>query len=134
MPEDLGLESGGPDAVGALTTSQWWDAIAIRVNSSKAEGLAFKLNFIVADRDERLVVEMSNATLTNIVGYTAADADATITIDRAGLLPVMMQRVSLGDQIRAGKAKLEGDARMLAKLATTLAAFDPLFEIMPGTK
>jgi alkyl sulfatase BDS1-like metallo-beta-lactamase superfamily hydrolase len=134
VPEALGLDSGGPDAVRALTTSQWWDAVAIRVDSSKAGDLAFKLNFIVPDEDEKLVVEMSNSTLTNIAGHTVPDADATLTINKVDLLPVMMQQTTLGAQIRAGKATLTGDAGVLAKLAATLVAFDPLFEIMPGTR
>ena len=134
VPGSMGLESGGPDAVRALTTSQWWDAVAIRVDSSKAGDMSFKLNFIVPDEDEQLVVEMSNATLTNIVGRTAPDADATLTINRVDLLPVMMQQTSLGAQIQAGKATLTGDADVLAQLGATLVAFDPLFEMMPGTR
>jgi alkyl sulfatase BDS1-like metallo-beta-lactamase superfamily hydrolase len=129
-----GLESGGPDTARALTTSQWWDAVAIRVNTEKADGINFKLNFITPDIGEQLVVEMSNGTLTNIVGFTAPDADATLTIDRADLLPVIMQQATLGSQIRAGKARLEGNGLVLTKFASTLVDFDPLFEIMPGTQ
>ena len=77
---------------------------------------------------------MSNGTLTNIVGFTAPDADATLTIDRTDLIPVMMGQATLGSQIRAGKAKLEGNGLVLAQFASTLVEFDPLFEIMPGTK
>ena len=134
VPEGLGIETGGPDTVRALTASQWWDAIAIRVDSRKADGLTFKLNFVVPDQDEQLVVEMSNATLTNIVGQRAPDADATLTISRADLLPVMMQQASLATQIQAGKATLSGNAEVLEQLARTLVAFDPLFEMMPGTR
>jgi len=130
----MSLESGGPDAVRALTTSRWWDAVAIRVDSEKAEGINFTLNFVTPDNGERLVVEMGNGTLTNIVGYTAPESDATLTIDRADLLPVMMQQTTLGAQILAGKATLTGNPGVLAQLASTLVAFDPLFEIMPGTK
>ena len=129
-----GLESGGPDTARALTTSQWWDAVAIRVDSEKADGINFKLNFVTPDNGEQLVVEMSNGTLTNIVGFTAPDADATLTIDRADLIPVMMQQATLGSQIRGGKARLEGNGLVLAQFASTLVDFDPLFEIMPGTK
>jgi alkyl sulfatase BDS1-like metallo-beta-lactamase superfamily hydrolase len=128
-----GLESGGPDAIRALTTSQWWDAVAIRVDSAKADGINFKLNFVTPDNGEQLVVEMSNGTLTNIVGYTASDADATLTINRADLIPVMMQQATLGSQIKAGKATVNGNVQVLAQLRSTLVAFDPLFEIMPGT-
>ena len=129
-----GLETGGPDAVRALTTSQWWDAVAIRVDSHKADGINFKLNFITPDNDESLVVEMSGGTLTNIVGFTAPDADATITINRADLIPVMMRQKTLGDQIQSGKAKLSGNGQILQQLASTLVAFDPMFEMMPGTR
>ena len=46
----------------------------------------------------------------------------------------MMQQATLADQIRAGKATLSGNPRVLLKLAATLVNFDPLFEMMPGTK
>lgn len=128
------LDSAGADTAAALTTSQWWDAVAIRVDSRKADGIAFKLNFVSPDTGERLVVEMSGATLTNIVGYTAEDADATLTINRADLIPVMMQQETLGTQLQAGKAQITGNAGVLAQLATTLGSFDPLFEMMPGTR
>jgi len=133
-PESLGLDTGGPDAINALTTSQWWDAIAIRVDSQKADGIEFKLNFITPDNGEKLVIEMSNGTLTNITGHTAPDADATFTIDRSDLLPVMMQQTTLAKQLREGKAQLTGSAMALARLKSTLVEFDPLFEIMPGTR
>ena len=134
VQEVSGLESGGPDAMRALTTSQWWDAVAIRVDSAKADGLNFKLNFVTPDNGEQLTVEMSNGTLTNIVGYTASDADATLTINRADLVPVMMQQTTLANQIQEGKATVNGNMLVLAQLQSTLVAFDPLFEIMPGTR
>jgi alkyl sulfatase BDS1-like metallo-beta-lactamase superfamily hydrolase len=46
----------------------------------------------------------------------------------------MMKQVTLGDQIRAGKAQVAGDVRALAQLRSTLVEFDPVFEIMPGTR
>jgi len=77
---------------------------------------------------------MSNGTLTNIAGFTAPDADVTLTINRSELLPVMMKQVTLGDQIREGKAQVAGNLRVLAQLSSTLVEFDPVFEIMPGTR
>jgi alkyl sulfatase BDS1-like metallo-beta-lactamase superfamily hydrolase len=134
VQEVMGLDSSGPDAIRALTTSQWWDAVAIRVDSGKADGINFKLNFVTPDTSEKMVVEMSNGTLTNIVGYTAPNADATLTINRSDLIPVMMQQASFGTQLQAGKATLSGNAEVLAQLGSTLVAFDPLFAMMPGTK
>jgi len=41
---------------------------------------------------------------------------------------------SLAAQMADGKAKTEGHQQILEQLASTLMAFDPRFEIMPGTK
>jgi alkyl sulfatase BDS1-like metallo-beta-lactamase superfamily hydrolase len=100
VPGNLGVDPAGPDAMRALTASQWWDAVAIRVDSHKADGIQFKMNFVMPDVAEEMVVEMSNGTLTHISGFTVPDADVTLTINRAELLPVMMKQVTLGDQIR----------------------------------
>jgi hypothetical protein len=45
----------------------------------------------------------------------------------------MMGAKKLADQIADGTAKVEGDVGILEQLASTLVAFDPRFEIMPGT-
>lgn len=134
VPGNLGVDPAGPDAMRALTASQWWDAVAIRVDSHKADGIQFKMNFVMPDVAEEMVVEMSNGTLTHISGFTVPDADVTLTINRAELLPVMMRQVTLGDQVRAGKAQVTGNVRALAQLRSTLVEFDPVFEIMPGTR
>ena len=134
VPQVLGLDPAGPDALRSLTASQWWDAVAIRVDSQKADGIEFKMNFVMPDVGEELVVEMSNGTLTNISGFIAPDADLTLSIEKSDLLPVMMKQVTLGDQIRAGKAQYDGNVRVLAQLGSALVEFDPVFEIMPGTK
>jgi hypothetical protein len=41
---------------------------------------------------------------------------------------------TLEAQIADGTARVEGDASILKQLASTFIAFDPRFEIMPGTK
>jgi alkyl sulfatase BDS1-like metallo-beta-lactamase superfamily hydrolase len=123
-----------PDLVRAMTTGMWLDYLAILLDSDKAGDMAFKINFITPDNGERFVVEMSNATLTSIAGFQAADADLTVTINRADLEPVMMQATSLAQQVAAGAAKLDGNPEVFRQLLSTLAPFDPTFEILPGTR
>ena len=134
VPEAIGLQTAGADMLRAVTTTQWWDAVAVRVDTARADGVEFKLNFVTPDNDEKHVVEMSNGTLTNIVGFTADDADATLTVNRRDLLPVMAEQKTFADLLQTGKATIEGDAGVLMKLQSTLVGFDPLFEIMPGTR
>ena len=123
-----------PDLARAMTTSQWWDAVGTRVDSAAADGLRFTLNFITPDTGESYVIEMSSATLTNIRGYLAENADATIRMNRSDLDAVITGQATLGQQLTAGNGLLEGDARVLQQLNSVLINFDPGFEIMPGTR
>jgi alkyl sulfatase BDS1-like metallo-beta-lactamase superfamily hydrolase len=46
----------------------------------------------------------------------------------------MIGAAKLVDKVKAGKAKLNGNIQVLEQLKATLVAFDPLFEVLPGTK
>ena len=85
------------------------DFLAIRLDSRKADGVNFVINFVTPDNGEKYVVELSNATLTNIKGFQAEKPDLSITMNRAALETVMMGKATFDDQIKAGKAKLVGD-------------------------
>ena len=122
-----------PSLARAMTTSQWWDSVATRVDSERAVGLNFIINFRLPDTGQDFVVEMSNGTLTNIEGYTADDADATISMDRSDLDQVIMGQATLAEQLQSGNGSVQGNAQVLRDLASTLATFDPAFEILPGT-
>jgi alkyl sulfatase BDS1-like metallo-beta-lactamase superfamily hydrolase len=133
IPTGASPKTSGPDMIKAMTTELWLDFLGIRLDSRKAEGKSFRINLVTPDNDEKFVVELSNATLTNIDGVQAKDADLTITIDRDDLEKTMMGAVSFDDQIKAGKAKLEGNREVYEQLKTLLVHFDMGFEILPGT-
>jgi alkyl sulfatase BDS1-like metallo-beta-lactamase superfamily hydrolase len=124
----------GPDMITALTTEMFFDYLAIVMDGSKTAGLHFRMNLVSPDVDETYVVELSNETLTTIAGYQAEDADLTLTINRSDLLPIMMRQSSFLKMIDDGKAKLEGDRAPLEMIQQTLVRFDPLFELLPGTR
>jgi alkyl sulfatase BDS1-like metallo-beta-lactamase superfamily hydrolase len=134
IPSGLTARTVGPDTVRGMTTDLWLDYLGILLDSRKAEGLGFVINLVIPDSGEKYVVELSNSTLTNIRGFQAHNADLTITINRADLEPVMMRQATFVSQAAAGRAKLEGNARVLEQLMGCLTQFDQYFEIMPGTK
>ena len=133
IPAGASPKTGGPDMISAMTTELWLDFLGIRLDSKKAEGIEFVINLVTPDNGEQFVVELSNSTLTNIVGVQAKDADLTITIDRADLEKTMMGAISFDDQIKSGKAKLVGDRKPYDQLKNMLVQFDMGFEILPGT-
>ena len=134
IPQGAQIDSAGPDVVRAMSTELFLDFLGIRMDSRKAEGLEFTINLITPDNGEKFLVELSNATLTNIEGFLAEDPDLTLTINRSDLEAVMMGAKTMEAQIADGTAKVEGDPGVLQQLASTMVVFDPRFEILPGTR
>lgn len=134
IPQGETGSSSGPDVIRAMSTELFLNFLGIRMDSRKAEGLRFTMNLITPDNGEKFIVELENATLTNIQGFLAANADLTLTINRSDLEQTMTGRKTLEAQIADGTAKVEGTAGILKQLAAMMVEFDPRFEIMPGTK
>ena len=134
IPTGASPKSSGPDIVRAMSTELFLDFLGIRMDSRKAEGMEYTINLVTPDNGEQFAVELSNATLTNIKGYQAEDADLTLTINRADLEKTMMGVKTLAAQIADGTAKVSGDTSILDKLGSTMVNFDIGFEILPGTK
>ena len=123
-----------PDVIRAMSTELFLNFLGIRMDSRKAEGMRFTINLITPDNGEKFVIEMENATLTNLEGFLADKPDLTLIIDRRELERTMIGEVKLEDQIASGTAKVEGNAGVLKQLASTMVDFDPLFEVLPGTR
>jgi alkyl sulfatase BDS1-like metallo-beta-lactamase superfamily hydrolase len=134
IPEGETGDTSSPDVIRAMSTELFLNFLGIRMDSRKAEGLRFTINLITPDNGEKFLIEMENATLTNIQGFLADKPDLTLTINRSDLEQTMVGAKTLESQIAAGTAKVEGDPSILAKLAATMVDFDPRFEILPGTK
>ncbi len=134
IPQGEIAQTAGPDTVRAMSTGLWLDFLGIRMDSRQAEGMRYTINLITPDNGEKYLIELENATLTNIEGFQADKADLTLTINRSDLEQTMMGVKTFEAQIAEGTAKAQGDVSILKRLASTMVDFDPRFEILPGTK
>lgn len=134
IPEGTTPNTMTPDVARAIPTDLLLDFIAIQMDSREAEDLEFVINWIQPDNGEKFVIEMSNATLTNIKGYQVDNPDLTITINRSDLEKVLSGQSNFDEMAKDGTIKLEGDPEVVEQLKKTLVQFELGFEIMPGTK
>ena len=133
IPQDPIASTSSPDVIRAMSTELFLNFLGIKMDSRKAEGMRFTINLVTPDNGEKFLIELANATLTNIKGYLADKPDLTLTINRSDLEQTMMGAKELEAQIADGICKAEGDLSILKKLASTMVDFDPRFEILPGT-
>jgi alkyl sulfatase BDS1-like metallo-beta-lactamase superfamily hydrolase len=134
IPTGASPKTNSPDLVQAISTELFLNSLAIRLDSKKAGDTRFTMNLITPDRGEKFVVELSNATLTSLIGHQAKNPDLTLTVDRKALEKVMFGLATFEELLKSGEAKAEGDLSILAKLKGMLDTFEIGFEIMPGTK
>ena len=107
----------------ALTTTQLFDSVAIRINGPKAWSEKLSINWILTDESQHYRMELSNGALVHFPTNVDREADVTVTLTRPQLLDLLM----------AGKADgptFDGDASVLAKLAEFTETPDPNFAIV----
>jgi alkyl sulfatase BDS1-like metallo-beta-lactamase superfamily hydrolase len=134
IPTGEARKSVTPDIIRSMSTGIWLDFLAVKLDSKKAVGVNFKMNLITPDNNEKFLIELSNSTLSNVEGFTAKDADLTLTLNRTDLNLVMMGAKSLEDLLKEGKATFEGNIGILKQLVGMMDNFEIGFEILPGTK
>ncbi len=134
IPQGETADSSSPDVIRAMSTELFLNFLGIRMDSRKAEGMRFTMNLVTPDNGEKFIVELENATLTNLSGVLAEKPDLTLTINRSDLEQTMIGTKTLEAQIADGTAKVTGDIGILKKLASTMVEFDPRFQVLPGTK
>jgi len=134
IPHGKTANTTNPDVIRAMDTELFLNFLGIRMDSRMAEGMRFTINLITPDNGEKFLIEMENATLTNLPGFLAKKPDLTLTIKRSDLEQAMTGAKTLKAQLADGTAKAEGNTQVLKQLASTMVDFDPRFEIMPGTK
>jgi alkyl sulfatase BDS1-like metallo-beta-lactamase superfamily hydrolase len=134
IPASAIPSSSSPDVVRVMTTGQFLDFLAIRMDGRQTSGMQYAINLVTPDNGEQYAIELSNETLTNIEGFQVPNPDLTLTINRSDLEQVMMGVKTLMATIEDGTAQVEGDPSVLVSIGSAMVDFDPRFPIMPGTQ
>ncbi|ABI77321.1 metallo-beta-lactamase family protein [Hyphomonas neptunium ATCC 15444] len=130
-PADRQITTVSPDMIGAITTPQVFDMLAIRVDPAKAEGIDTSVAFVFPDREETRRVSLRNSVLVHEEGVTGPVA-ATVTIPRPAFLAMLFAGQTPAALMEAGIMKVEGEAGATAALMSAFEPADtgPPFEIV----
>ncbi len=133
VPQGFAVDTSSPDVARGMSSELFLDFLGVRHKKAEEAGLEFGINLINPDVGKKFAIELSNATLTNVEGLLLPDPDLTVTIDRADLETVLIGEKTLAAQIADGKAKVDGDPKILEQLASVMIEFPTGFEILPST-
>ena len=106
------------------------DFLGVSLNHPKAAGRVITLNYTMPDRNQRFVVYIENGVLNYTLGKHSADADATITIDRAVLDSINLGQTTIADAMQAGDVTVDGNADKFLEFLGLLDSFELWFNIV----
>lgn len=118
------------DLVRAMTPAMFFDFLAVRLDSDKAQGHDMTLNWVFDDIGKPFALTVRNGVLTYREDTRHARADATITMNKATLDRISLRQLDFPMALQQGEIKVEGERRKLAELLGALATFKLLFNIV----
>ncbi len=120
----------GQALMGAMSNELLFDALAVRVNAPRAQGLRFSLGWSFSDSGEHWLCALSNGALSSLPVAAPAQADVQVTTDRATLDAILQQRLAPPQALADGRLRLQGQAPLLAQFFGLLDRFSGSFPVV----
>ena len=130
-PAEAAARTMSPDFIGAITTAQLFDMLAIRVDPERAEGVDIAVAFVFPDRGETRRVTLRNSVLVH-EDDAAGEVAASVTLPRPAFLAMLFAGQPAAALIESGVMKVEGEPAAMAALMMSLDPADtgPPFPIV----
>ena len=118
------------DLVRALEPSMFFDFMAVRLDTDKAQGHDMTLNWVFSDLKKPFALTLRNGVLTYREGLQHAKPNVTVTMTKATLDRIGLRQIALPAAMQSGEIRIDGDGRKLADLMAMLSTFDPSFNVV----
>jgi alkyl sulfatase BDS1-like metallo-beta-lactamase superfamily hydrolase len=119
-----------PDVVAGMTTDMIFDALAVRLNGPKAHGKVIRLNYVLSDTNESILVVVENSVLHHWMGKSSPQADATVRLTRPVLNQIIGGGATFDEKLAAGDVKVDGRSGALGEFLALLDDFGFWFNIV----
>jgi alkyl sulfatase BDS1-like metallo-beta-lactamase superfamily hydrolase len=130
VAEIPGRPLASAETLKALTTSEFFDALAVRLNGPRAHGKKIVLNWNFTDTRERFALTLDNSVLNHVAGKQAERADSTLHLTRTVLHRIITREVSLAEAMQSGELRIDGDLGKVAELFSLVDEPRRMFEIV----
>lgn len=119
-----------PEVVGAVPLDLFLDVLAIRVNGPKAQDLALRMDWTLADDGARRRATLVNGVLNHVAGSHGDAAQVRVTVSRAQLAAAAREGLSLADAHARRLLEVDGDLDAFAAFLAVLDDFRSQFAVV----
>lgn len=125
-----GTGSVRTDLVKAMSPSMFFDFLAVRLDSEKAEGHDMVMNWVFDDLQERYALTLRNGVLTHRNQQLAPKPDLTVNLSKATLDRISLRQLDFPTAIKQGDIRLDGEAGKLGQFLGMIDSFAPQFNVV----
>lgn len=122
--------SRGGDMARALTPALYFDLLAVRLDSDRAQGHDMTFDWTFPDLGQSFLLTVRNGVMTWREQPRGPAAEVSVSMDKATLDRINARELSLADAVASGQVTVAGDRAKLAQLMSFMATFDPQFDIV----
>jgi alkyl sulfatase BDS1-like metallo-beta-lactamase superfamily hydrolase len=130
VPKLPAINTVSPDVVRALSLDMLFDYMGVRLNGERAQGKAIVLNWQFTDTHQHYVLNLENSALSFQADAQAVQADATVTLTRATLDEISLQKTTFPAALQAGLIVVSGNRGKLVELLGLLDAQGGMFAVV----
>jgi alkyl sulfatase BDS1-like metallo-beta-lactamase superfamily hydrolase len=127
LPGGTGMS---PDVMRSLPLDMYFDFMAVRLDADKAAGKTIVLNWRFTDTQQDFALTLDNCALTCAPDARAENADATLTLTRATLDEISLQKTTFEAALEFGRIAVEGKREKLLELLAMLDTFPSGFPVV----
>jgi len=130
VPKLPAISTAAPDVVRAIPLDMFFDYMAVRLNGDKAQGKTIVLNWKFTDTQQSYVLSLENSALSHVADAQSANADASLTLTRATLDDISLQKVTVPEAMKAGRIVVSGKPEKVGELLGMLEPFPGMFPVV----
>jgi len=124
------VSSSSGDLFGALTASQVFDSIGVRIDGPRAWDEHIRIAWRITDEDTAYLVELRNGALNHRVVTDVPDDVTVFTLARPALIGLVAGTLELAAALVDGTVAVDGDPAVMGRLVALIAPVDPDFDIV----
>ncbi|MFK0088467.1 alkyl/aryl-sulfatase [Pseudomonas sp. NPDC090755] len=118
------------DLVRALEPGMFFDLLAVRLDSDKAQGHDMTLDWVFTDLDKPFALTLRNGVLTTREGSRHAKPDVAVMMSKATLDRINLRQLDFAAALKQGDIRIEGEGARLREFMGMLSSFQPTFNIV----
>jgi len=130
VDKSIPVQARSRDILHGMPMDQFFDLMAVRLNSQKAADKRIVVNWVLTDTNEIYALTLANSVLNQKRGRKDPKADTTVSLARPVFDAIMAKQATFPGRVLAGDVKVEGSMLKFLEMMSCIDEVDLWFNIV----